>query len=448
MDNLSHDDSDERLKALKDVLRRGDRGAVPALVERLAAEQVSRLRVAIIFALGKLGDRAVVDVLAPLVDDADSNVRVRAIDALSAAGGGAADPVLVKAIGASDDASVRDRAAHHLAERRGPDLVGLFTRMLASEKVWKREAAVRALAHFDAPRVVSLLVRASQDVEEVVRDAALNGLERLAARGNKPAEAALSYCRVPDAPPADTDDLDSVDDQLSTTYTGAAVSAADLDESFFDVPNEPVRGPAPEEPEPPVLAPSRPRAVVAPPSRAGEALADPLIAPSDIPRGGCRACGRRVPAGVGRCPNCNELLIEPGATPRVSSGTARPLDGRGYRPPPSPLTTLTWTLGLWAFGQLCWVLLSVALTPTFMWSWLWLFPIGVRVLQVASLCALQAGYQWGWWFWMLMALVALFAGVALRNLEMLGSAAALLVVLPRRDVRLYCGLIGEPGAPA
>jgi len=148
--------------------------AVPALIDALAALPEHRKLIA--DALGLIGDLRAGAALAPLVDDADANVRVAAAEALGRIGGTAARKALEKALGRGE--LLLTQAALEALNRLGAALpIGVIEPLLTTPTL--RAAALEALGRTGALPVLGVIGAALADPMRSTRDAAIRALAEL-----------------------------------------------------------------------------------------------------------------------------------------------------------------------------------------------------------------------------------------------------------------------------
>lgn len=146
--------------------------ATEAIVRRLAAERGPARRF-LVEALREANPSAAVDPLCALLDDADVNVSVAAMETLALARGPAVDAALVQGLEHRDPVV---RLASLLALERRPEVVDVErVARLIDDAVCAR-AAVRALAVATDPAAAELLVARLEDPRRTVVGEALRGL--------------------------------------------------------------------------------------------------------------------------------------------------------------------------------------------------------------------------------------------------------------------------------
>lgn len=195
---LLDDDPKQRLEGLKRILQARDRAALEGVVERLGHEKDPKVRAAMVYTLGVLGDRAHIPMLAYLTQARDVELRLRSVQALAKIRHPAGFPSLIRCLAGDPDERVR-RVAFQAVIRVGSDnLLTLLQRMIASRKDWQRESAIQVCSQFNSPLVVPLLVEAHQAGTEEEAALALRGLEHLGRLGNSLAIEALGRIKSRD----------------------------------------------------------------------------------------------------------------------------------------------------------------------------------------------------------------------------------------------------------
>jgi HEAT repeat protein len=171
-----------RRNALVDVLVGLAGAAVAALVDGLASAPEHRKL--LVDALGRIGDPRGADAVAPLVDDADPNVRVAAAEALGAMGGPAAEAALRRVLGraaaaggAAGDVLLALAALDGL-NRMAVSLPSSELAQMAAEPTL-RGAVLRALGRSGDPQALPELVAGLRAPARTVREAALLALSEL-----------------------------------------------------------------------------------------------------------------------------------------------------------------------------------------------------------------------------------------------------------------------------
>lgn len=148
--------------------------AVPALIDALATRPEHRKLMA--DALGLIGDLRAAAALAPLVDDADANVRVAAAEALGRVGGTAARKALERALARGE--LLLSQAALEGLNRLGAALpIGVIEPLLGTPTL--RAPALEALGRTGALPVLGVIGAALEDPMRSTRDAAIRALAEL-----------------------------------------------------------------------------------------------------------------------------------------------------------------------------------------------------------------------------------------------------------------------------
>jgi HEAT repeat protein len=127
---LGNPDADARWSAARALGGRAD--AVPALAAALAAEQVARVREAIMTALMRVGDEASVSALLPYLRSQDAGQRAAAIEALQAL----PDAIMpfMAALLADKDSDVRILATELARNMPAADATAVLCRLLEHER--------------------------------------------------------------------------------------------------------------------------------------------------------------------------------------------------------------------------------------------------------------------------------------------------------------------------
>ena len=172
-----------RMGLLEDaVLDAKDSAAVPALVRALK-DRDARVRSASVDGLGTIGDqRAIEPLMAVLGHDPDSNIRKRAVVALSRIDVKAPPKViatLVRALKSDSDLFVREAAATALGKRQAEESAGALVEALTDVSYNVRQAVADALwRRDDNGRAVAALLAAMPDGGNTAQD--VKALRRLA----------------------------------------------------------------------------------------------------------------------------------------------------------------------------------------------------------------------------------------------------------------------------
>ncbi|MBI4860335.1 MAG: HEAT repeat domain-containing protein [Candidatus Riflebacteria bacterium] len=477
---LANPEPKARLRALKSVLDGSDRTACERVVEHLPQEIDRKVKQAMIFVIGRLGDRSHCTALARLLKDQDPDIRFRAVEAIQNIGEVSAYPALVRVLAGDPDDRVRDLAASSLVKLGRDNLLSLFKRMLRSDQPWQREAAVLACQLFNSPLVVPLLKLAYLKESGVVKEAALAGLRKLAALGNTPAGEVVHEVTRPASPP--TGDSVDLSGELAkvrqdapmdfggfdTTYMGGQLPRIELGATPFEGstpsgPSEPVaeaRSPQPalEEsiarPEPEVQRPlagqartpagdGRPaRPVSGSGSRsclnqnldggmgasAGRSSARvPTTAVVQKTRP-CPVCGEEVALGAPRCGFCNELFDKGPVKP------AAPASPPGQTSLPVELGVVgTLYLLFNAFAVVGVLFAGSAIVPdTPAGESLGTIIVVILGLRMAGAVLALMGRSSGWWIFLVMSFLDLVNWPAI----IIGAPCAAVLLSAR--TRLYC----------
>lgn len=226
INQLNHFDGTQRRHAALALGTAGDRAAVPALMDRLRAEEQSCVREDITWAvvqlfdaaqpqvlelltsddpddrrtgahvLSKVGDPDFLDQLTPLVGDDHSDVAIKAYRAIANTGRPEAAAALVTRLGDGDHLQ-RDALSHALASV-GEAAVPALIKALSDADAAVREHAADALGYFgpDADAAAEALAALADDENVSVRVTAISALSQL----GEPAEKLLAQiAQGPDA---------------------------------------------------------------------------------------------------------------------------------------------------------------------------------------------------------------------------------------------------------
>lgn len=216
INQLTHTDGTQRRHAALALGTSGDRAAVPALIERLSAEEQSCVREDITWAvvqmiddarpqveamltsqnpddrrtgahvLSKVGNPDDLDRLAPLVGDQHTDVAIKAYRAVANTGHPEAAEALAKRLGDGD--FLQRDALVAAFQRVGQAGVPALVAALSDPDAAVREHAADALGHLgpDADAAVDALVVATSDADVTVRTTALSALGQLGEAANGP----------------------------------------------------------------------------------------------------------------------------------------------------------------------------------------------------------------------------------------------------------------------
>ena len=166
----------EKIEELKAHAATGQKGA-RALVAALK-DQRAPVRVAAIEMLATLKGRAAVPDIAPLVDDREDSVAIRAVGALFELGGGGTLEPLRKAL-RSPSARVRTETASIAGDTRDLRLVKDLGALLSDEMPGVRRTALEALRAFGDPATFPFLMAATGDAKATIVESAIAGLDNL-----------------------------------------------------------------------------------------------------------------------------------------------------------------------------------------------------------------------------------------------------------------------------
>jgi hypothetical protein len=207
--DLSSEDARVRLAAVQAALETKNRDAADLIAEVLPREPHPKVRLAMVYALGKLGSGpAHAGAVAAAADDPEPRIRVRAAEALATINDPLGHPVLVKLLGGDAEPMVRDVAAHAVLKLGKQGVIELLEQMIDSDRAWMREAAIQAAQQFNSRSVVPLLVRVAKTAEDDLQELARAGLRRLSEMGDATAKDALAEIdALHRLPPVAPDDL-------------------------------------------------------------------------------------------------------------------------------------------------------------------------------------------------------------------------------------------------
>lgn len=166
-----------RLRAIRQLGRRGDAPAVKDLGLVLSLEQDPVLRRMAVIGLGSAGGNGAVTALTLALKDQDASVRTQTLRALRQIDGAVAQAALIDALG--DEAPmVRAQAVRVLGQRGGDDAIEALRDVLLDEadSSIRREAVV-ALSNLPGDEAAFALEIGAADPDVSVREAALVAIE-------------------------------------------------------------------------------------------------------------------------------------------------------------------------------------------------------------------------------------------------------------------------------
>jgi len=169
-----------RVAAVEALARRHDTKSLPALAS-LAQDPQHGVRAAAAYAYGMLGGEDGLRGLEPLLfDDADADVRRRAIEGMREGKTAGAAELLLRVFEDERDRTVRAAAAAAIVELETPELVDSLVQRLEVSDAGSnaRVALVNVLARFSDARTGPLLRRVMRGDDTLSKDAAALGLAR------------------------------------------------------------------------------------------------------------------------------------------------------------------------------------------------------------------------------------------------------------------------------
>jgi HEAT repeat protein len=176
---LQHPVRDVRIQAAVSLLRFDALSALPqwpsALREALSQETNAWRRIAIVKALGELGDTSIVSELRSVIYDASPLVRKTAVDVLGQFGGKQALSMLHEFLH-DPEAQVRNTVVDVLIRIYGQEAPSLLFDFLNDPDLWIRRKIVRYLGASSEIGTIPYLFDALTDSEPSVRDAAAQAL--------------------------------------------------------------------------------------------------------------------------------------------------------------------------------------------------------------------------------------------------------------------------------
>lgn len=197
----------ERLTAAQQASKAATSREVQAAREQLAVEPDAGVRARLVSVLERFGAATDIELLIPLLRDADNRVRANAVLAAAAADLTRAAPHLMTLL-ADADHRVRANCTLSLSTLGEDQVLLCLERMLGEDSVAMRDAAAFALAGMPSEAALPLLRRAMTDKSPMVREKAQGGLQRLADAGN--AEAARLLAALAHGEPVPQEAVDVV----------------------------------------------------------------------------------------------------------------------------------------------------------------------------------------------------------------------------------------------
>jgi hypothetical protein len=179
MDDLASADARARRRAADALRAMGSRAAAPLVAAAVGRERDPEVKVALLSALGALGEPAGADVAARELADSRPAVRAAALDAVAALQGKDAEPRLLAAL-ADASALVRRRAVLLLGFAPGPAAEEALRSCLSDRDGGVARAAALALSGRPTATAQAALARALDHGEESVRRVAATAVSRWA----------------------------------------------------------------------------------------------------------------------------------------------------------------------------------------------------------------------------------------------------------------------------
>ncbi len=163
---LSGPSAPDRVRAAERLSRLGDQKAVPALIDALATDKETAVKIKVVEALGSLKDRRAVEALINAAGMPEKEVRAAAVTSLGLIGDAVASESLFTAA-QDDEPIVRNAAIKSLS------LLGVSVERLATDVAhpnWQvRAAALSTYARLGDPRAVPVIMGALKDSDMRVR---------------------------------------------------------------------------------------------------------------------------------------------------------------------------------------------------------------------------------------------------------------------------------------
>jgi HEAT repeat protein len=170
-----------RVAAAEALARRKDKKALPTLAALAQNSTRPAVRAAAAYAYGLIGDEEGLRGIEPLLfDDAEAEVRRRAVEGLRAGKAAGAAELILRVFESETDRTVRAAAAFAVVDLETPELVDTLVQRLEVTNVGSnaRVALVNVLARFEDPRTTPVLQRVLRGDDINSRDAAALGLAR------------------------------------------------------------------------------------------------------------------------------------------------------------------------------------------------------------------------------------------------------------------------------
>ena len=176
-----------RLKAARELCKKGDRNYLPTILQSLQCEGSPVVKAALIKALGKLDGKHQIRTLRRYVNDSDPRVRLSSVNALIDTRSQLAYTLVFQRFD-DDDELVRQRARDALNILGTERALVLLTNMSKADQAWLRETAAQVLGFIDSDTSLELLEDFADDPVPHVRKSALASLRELAQRGCEEAQ--------------------------------------------------------------------------------------------------------------------------------------------------------------------------------------------------------------------------------------------------------------------
>jgi len=178
---LTDDEVLVRVAAVEALARRRDKQALPTLAALAQSSTRPSVRAAAAYAYGLIGGEEGLRGIQPLLfDDAEAEVRRRAVEGLRAGKTPGAADLILRVFESETDRTVRAAAAFAVVDLETPELVDSLVQRLEVTDVGSnaRVALVNVLARFNDPRTTPVLQRVLRGDDINSRDAAALGLAR------------------------------------------------------------------------------------------------------------------------------------------------------------------------------------------------------------------------------------------------------------------------------
>lgn len=174
--DLRASDAEARRAAARELGKREDAAAIPALTRALDGDSDAGVRSAAARALGRIEDASAVDALVDALGDDDPRVRYEAARAIGELEVPRAPQELLDALRDADP-RVRRGAARAADEIEDPAAVGPLSLLLHDPDARTRRAAVRALEEIETPAALEALRTALDDRDADIRRLAAKALD-------------------------------------------------------------------------------------------------------------------------------------------------------------------------------------------------------------------------------------------------------------------------------